>query len=148
MLCSSCRGFDIASLYELARNKVQNFPPKESKVGGFAEYKSVPKFHRLHDSLLSLQQGALAGCQLCASIWDQYAIEMPTDKRAVEQRLLEGESQGKIFLGLSNWSPEAHGAPYLKATQYHPHDDAVALRNLATFDVYVERGKSNCSQYL
>ena len=44
---------------------------------------------------------------------------------------------GEIFFGLSNWSPEAQGAPYLKATQFLHHG---GFRDLAAFDVYSEPG--------
>ena len=43
------------------------------------------------------------------------------------------------MLGLSDWSPEAEGMPYLTAVQQLPRG---AVNNLATFDVFVEPGQA------
>lgn len=64
---------------------------------------------------------------------------LPADIHARRSLLPIGEFGQQITLGLSNWSPEAEGMPYLTAVQQMPRR---AVTNLATFDVFVEPGRA------
>ena len=136
-LCHVCAGFDIRELYELAVLKVCESQPIEDTAGGFSTYQGFPHFYKHHHNLQSLSASAEQGCSLCTSIWQQCAKMLPADILAFRSPLPTGEFGGQITLGLSSWSPEAEGMPYLTAVQQFPRG---AITNLATFDVFVEPG--------
>ena len=64
---------------------------------------------------------------------------LPADIHARRSPLPSDRFGEQITLGLSNWSPEAEGMPYLTAVQQLPRG---AVNNLATFDVFVEPGRA------
>ena len=64
---------------------------------------------------------------------------LPSDILAHRSPLPSRKFDEQITLGLSNWSPEVDGMPYLTAVQQLPRGD---VRNLATFDVFVESGRA------
>lgn len=136
-LCHVCAGFDIRALYKLAVSRVRESKPVVSTSGGFSNYEGFPAFYKHHRNLQSLSTSAEQGCSLCSSIWQQCAKILPPDTHARRSPLPTGEYGEPITLGLSNWSPEAEGMPYLTAVQQLPRD---AVTNLATFDVFVEPG--------
>lgn len=136
-LCDICAGFDIRALYELAVSRVPESKPKKYTTGSFSTYEGFPHFYKHHDDLQSLSTSAERGCPLCTSIWQQCATMLPADIHARRSPLPTGQFGGQITLGLSNWSPEAEGMPYLTAVQQLSRG---AVNNLATFDVFVESG--------
>ena len=138
-LCHVCAGFDIRALYELAVSRVREAKPVESTTGGFSTYKGFPDFYKHHRNLQSLCTSAEQGCSLCTSIWQQCAKMLPADIHARRSPLPPDKLGEQITLGLSNWSPEAEGIPYLTAVQQLPRG---AVNNLATFDVFVEPGRA------
>ncbi|CAF9905836.1 MAG: hypothetical protein ALECFALPRED_001360 [Alectoria fallacina] len=138
-LCHVCAGFDIRALYELAVLRVRESKPIESTTGGFSTYEGFPGFYKHHHNLQSLSTSAQQGCSLCTSIWQQCAKLLPVDIHARRSPLPIGQFGEQITLGLSNWSPEAEGMPYLTAVQQMPRG---AITNLATFDVFVEPGRA------
>ena len=77
------------------------------------------------------------GCQLCISIWNQFAKNLPIDTARQETLIPQGEFDEQIYLGLSNWSPIAQGLPYITVNQTLPRE---TKRNLATFDPYAKPG--------
>lgn len=136
-LCHVCAGFDIRALYELAVSRVREAKPVESTTGGFSTYEGFPDFYKHHRNLQSLSTSAEQGCSLCTSIWQQCAKMLPADIHARRSPLPSDKIGEQITLGLSNWSPEAEGIPYLTAVQQLPRG---AVNNLATFDVFAEPG--------
>ena len=138
-LCHVCAGFDIRALYELAVSRVRKSKPLESTTGGFSTYEGFPDFYKHHHNLQSLATSVEQGCSLCTSIWQQYSKMLPADIHARKTPLPIGEFGQQIILGLSNWSLEVEGMPYLIAVQQLPRG---AVTNLATFDVFVEPGRA------
>lgn len=138
-LCHVCAGFNIRALYELAVLRVRESKPIESTIGGFSTYEGFPDFYKHHQNLQSLLTSAEQGCSLCTSIWQQCARMLPADTNACRLLLSTDKFGEQITLGLSNWSPEAEGMPYLTAVQQLPRG---AVTNLATFDVFVEPGRA------
>ena len=139
MLCHVCESFDIKALYDFAAETIRSSKPREPGGGGFPEYRGTTDFYAHHNSVRSLLAAANEGCQLCISIWDQFAKNLPTAIGRQETPLPKGEFDEQIYLGLSNWSPIAQGLPYITVTQALPRR---AIRNLATFDPYMELGKT------
>ena len=135
--CLVCAGFDIRALYELAASRARKSKPVESTIGGFSTYKGFPDFYKHHRNLQALSNSAEQGCSLCTGIWQQCAKFLPADIHAHRSPLPAGEFGEQITLGLSDWSPDAEGMPYLTAVQQLPRG---AVNNLATFDVFVEPG--------
>ena len=138
-LCHVCASFDIRALYEVAASKVRETKPPKSSVGGFPTYKGFPDFYKHHRNLQTLSTSAEGGCPLCIGIWQQCAKILPPDIHARRSPLPSREFDEQITLGLSDWSPEADGMPYLTAIQQLPRG---AVKNLATFDVFVEPGRA------
>ena len=138
-LCHVCVSFDIRALYEVAASKVRDTKPREPSGGGFPTYKGFPDFYKHHRNLKTLSTSAEAGCSLCTGIWQQCAKILPPDVHARRSPLPIREFDEQITLGLSDWSPEVDGMPYLTAVQLMPRG---AVRNLATFDVFVEPGRA------
>lgn len=136
-LCHVCHDFQIQLLYESIRKKVHNSKPIASTVGGFSIYKGNPNFYKHHRGLQSLLAASGKGCQLCKSIWQQSSVSLGIDTQNLDTALGNNAFGEQIFLGLSDWSPEAQGMPYLVAVQDLPKG---AIRNLATFDVSVAPG--------
>ena len=138
-LCKTCAGFDIRTLYELAVSRVRESKPIKSTVGGFSTYEGFPDFYKHHQNLQSLSTSAELGCSLCANIWQQCAKLLPAHIHARKSPLPIDRFGEQITLGLSNWSPDAEGMPYLTAVQQLSRG---AVTNLATFDVFVEPGRA------
>lgn len=136
-LCHVCHDFQIQRLYEPIRSRVRNSKPIASTVGGFSIYKGNPDFYKHHRDLRSLIAASGIGCQLCKSIWQQSSVSLGIDPQNVDTALSKNAFGEQIYLGLSDWSPEAQGMPYLIAVQDLPKR---AIRNLATFDVSVAPG--------
>lgn len=136
-LCEACNGFDIRALYELASERSRKTKPKDvsSTSGGFAFYEGFPSFYQQHSNLRSLFASADLGCQLCINILQQSVKQFPPEIQSRTPGLHADEYSEPIYLGLSNWSPEADGMPYLIAVQHLPRG---GVRNLATFEVYVQ----------
>ncbi len=134
-LCHVCSGFDIRALYELAASRVRKSKPTGNIKHGFPTYEGLPNFYKHHHNLQLLSISAEQGCLLCTGIWQQCAKRLSADTHARRSPLPPGEFCEQITLGLSNWSPETEGMPYLIATQQMPRG---AANNLATFDVFVE----------
>ena len=76
-----------------------------------------------------------AGCHLCTAIWQQSLKQIPQLITFQTKDHVWDEYNEPIYLGLSDWTPEADGMPYLIAVQHLPRG---AMRNLASFEVYVE----------
>ena len=133
--CSECRKFDIRAVYELAHKRSQNSKPRKSNVGGFSIYEGFPSFFKQHGSLRALFHAAQAGCHLCTAIWQQSLKQIPHLITFETKDYVWDEYNEPIHLGLSDWTPEADGMPYLIAVQHLPRG---AMRNLASFEVYVE----------
>ena len=139
MLCSVCAAFDIKALYQLAKDRVRTLKPRVPGGGGFPEYAGIPNFYRQHSGVKDLRDSATRGCELCSAIWAQYAESLPAALRHGDQPL-PVEHDGPVLLGLSNFSLEAQGLPYLIATQQLPRE---AVRSLAAFDVYSRLGNNS-----
>ena len=139
MLCSVCEAFDIRTLYGLAKHRRDTTKPKEPGGGGFPEYAGFPMFFKHHNNLNALRESVKERCLLCKAIWHQFRVLLPPDLWNDNASLPDGEFDQPVFLGLSHWSPEAQGFPYLNAIQNLPRS---VVRSLAHFDVYAEQGKS------
>lgn len=133
-LCHICHNFSIQPLYESIRKTVRNSKPLASTVGGFSIYKGNPEFYKHHSDLQSLFEASGKGCQLCKSIFQQSSASLGIDPSNLDTALSNKAFGEQIYLGLSDWSPEAEGMPYLVAVQNLPKG---AVRNLATFEVFV-----------
>ena len=138
-LCHVCDGFDIRALYEVAALTVRKSKPPKSSVGGPSTYKGFPDLYKHHRNLQSLSTSAEGGCPLCTCIWQQCAKILPADIHARRSPLPSREFDEQITLGLSDWSPEADGMPYLTAVQQSTRG---AVKTLAIFDVFVEPGRA------
>lgn len=136
-LCHVCHDFQIQPLYESICKKVRNSKPIASTVGGFSIYTGNPEFYQHHRDLWSLFAASEKGCLLCKSIWQQSSVSLGIDPQNLDTALSNNAFGEQIFLGLSDWSPEAQGMPYLVAVQDLPKG---AVRNLATFEVSVAPG--------
>ena len=134
-LCSICAAFDIGALYEAAAERVRTSKPTPSTTGGFTTYEGYPFFYRHHHDLASVAAGAQVGCRLCAAIWTESAKVLPRDLNSGQPTIPQGEFTEPVYLGLTSWSPEAQGMPYLAAVQRLPRD---TVRGLATFDVFTQ----------
>ena len=133
-LCHACKAFDVRALYELALESTRKSKPAKPKVSGFPVYKGFPLFHKLHNHLRSLLHAASSGCQLCTAILEQAAQNVPKEFLDPTRALDVDDSGRPIYLGLSDWDPEADGMPYLTAIQPLPRGE----RNLATFELFVD----------
>ena len=134
MLCYCCEAFNIGDLYALAAVRARKTKPKVSVPGGFPEYQGFPDFYKHHLGLSTLYSSVKDGCELCTSIWQQCSPNLPPN---LQSQPAGGEYQEQIFLGLSSWGPETQGMPYLTAKQRLARG---AMRNLASFDVFMEQG--------
>lgn len=133
--CRECRKFDIRAVYELAHKRSQNSKLLKSNMGGFGVYEGFPIFFKQHASLQALFHAVQVGCHLCTAIWQQSVKQIPQLITFQTKDHVWDEYNEPIHLGLSDWTPEADGMPYLTAIQHLPRG---AMRNLATFEVYVE----------
>ncbi|KAL9124401.1 MAG: hypothetical protein Q9217_006263 [Psora testacea] len=144
MLCAICEAFDARKLFALAAARARETQPKVPGRG-FPEYQGFPEFYKHYIGLNALYASATEGCTLCASIWQQFSRTLPSNLNEQQMETARGEFGEQIFLGLSNWSPEAQGMPYLTAKQRTARG---ATRDLATFDVFRERGIEHGSEPL
>lgn len=135
-LCHVCAGFDIRAFYEVAVSRVRASKPLGFSVGGFPTYKDFPAFYKNNRDLQTLAASAERGCPLCTEMRQQCAKMLPPDIHT-RRSPLPSHIDEQITLGLSDWSPEADGMPYLTAVQQLPRG---AVNNLAIFDVLVEPG--------
>ena len=124
---------------DLSVSRVRESKPIEPTRGGFSLYEGFPDFYRHHYNLQSLSASAEQGCSLCTSIWQQCAELLPPDIHARRSPLPSGQFGEQITVGLSSWSPEAEGMPYLTVVRQSPRG---AVTNLATFDAFVEPGRT------
>lgn len=131
MLCSKCEDFDIRALWSLAERRFHDTKPSGK---GFPEYEGFPTFYKHHLGLASLRASSENGCRLCKSIWLQFVGNFMGDGK---DNFADAPISEQIYFGLSNWSPEAKGMPYLTVIQnYHG-----SVINLALFDVFAEQSK-------
>lgn len=140
MLCNVCESFDIQALYTLAAKLIENSKPEPpTRNRAFPLYRGFPRFFNHHPGLASLLAASEDGCNLCSYIWQQVSRSLPPEARTARVSDVLRDYETQIFLGLSDWSPEAEGFPYLDVTQELPRG---ATRKLATFDVFAERGRT------
>ncbi|KAG7005722.1 hypothetical protein G7Y79_00018g045290 [Physcia stellaris] len=133
--CRECRNFDIRAVYELAYKRSQNSRLLKSTEGGFPIYEGFPTFFKQHTSLQALFHAVQEGCLLCTAIWQQSLKQIPQLITFQTKNHVWDEYDEPVHLGLSDWTPEADGMPYLIAVQHLPRG---AMRNLASFEVYVD----------
>ena len=139
MLCSLYEAFDLHALYTLAAARARSTKPKVRSNGGFAVIQCFPYFYKYHVGITSLRGSAEESCRLCTFIWQHSMRSLPMQAIEDQARAIEDVYEEQIYLGLSDWSPEAQGMPYLTAIQPLPR---AVQRNLATFDVFVEQGEN------
>lgn len=137
MLCDLCSNFDLHALYAHAAARARTTKPHVPGGDGFPEFTGFPNFYKHHAGLKNLHASAGKGCSLCTMIWRYGSRTLPPDIREGGTKFPEGEYNEPIYLGSSNWSPEAQGMPYLTVIQ---HISRGATRIIATFDVFAEQG--------
>lgn len=138
MLCIQCENFDIQALYSLAARRIRDSKLRTPGGGGFPEYEGFPTFYKHYVGLAPLRASSENGCRLCQSIWQQFIGSFFAYVKDGYARSPGDGYDEPIYLGLSNWSPEAQGIPYLTVIQQLPR---ACIRQLATFDVFAEPSK-------
>ena len=139
-LCHVCAGFDIRAFHEVAISRVRASKPLGFSGRSFPTYKDFPAFYKNNRDLQTLAASAERGCPLCTDMRQQCAKMLPPDICCIIHACrspLPSHFDEQITLGLSDWSPEADGMPYLTAVQQLPRG---AVNNLAIFDVLVAPG--------